>query len=93
MYIGSLLDRMFTDLLYCRLHEETRRVQEEVISDLKGVLLEGFERRNSEQTSSSVTETIRSRLWQICRETLSQTVHQAKQEWKKVHKCVITIHA
>ncbi|XP_057186483.1 centrosomal protein of 152 kDa isoform X2 [Triplophysa rosa] len=66
-----------------RLQEETRRVQEEVLSDLKVVLLEGLERRNSEQTSSSVTGTIRSRLWQICRETLSQTVHQAKQEWKK----------
>lgn len=62
-----------------------RRVQEEVLSDLKEVL----ERRNSEPTSRDATGTIRSRLWQICRETLSQTVNQAKQEWKKV--CVSSL--
>lgn len=73
-----------TVLLYSRLQEETRRVQEEVLSYLKEVLREGLEKRNSEQTRDYVTGTIRSRLWQICSETLSQTVDQAKQEWKKV---------
>nr|XP_055048823.1 centrosomal protein of 152 kDa isoform X1 [Misgurnus anguillicaudatus] len=63
-----------------RLQEETQRVQEEMLADLKEVLREGVERRSVEQIPSS---TIRSRLWQICKETLSRTVNQARQEWKK----------
>ncbi|XP_016307960.1 centrosomal protein of 152 kDa [Sinocyclocheilus anshuiensis] len=67
-----------------RLQEEKQRVLEEVLRDLE-VLQEGVERRESgeEQKLSSAPGTIRSRVWEICRESLSQTVNQAKQEWKK----------
>lgn len=64
---------------------------EEVLNDLKEVLQEGVERRRSgeEQKLSSVPGTIRSRVWEICRESLSQTLNQAKQEWKKVRVCFL----
>ncbi len=59
---------------------------EEVLRDLKELLQEGIERRRSgeEQKLSSAPGTIRSRVWEICRESLSRTLNQAKQEWKKV---------
>lgn len=78
-------------LLFCRLQEERQRVLEEVLSDLKEVLQEGVERRRSgeEQKLSSVSGTIRSRVWEICRESLRQTLNQAKQEWKKVRVCFL----
>ncbi|KAK2867413.1 hypothetical protein Q8A67_025530 [Cirrhinus molitorella] len=68
-----------------RLQEERQQVLEEVLNDLKEVLQEGVERRGSgdEQKLSSAPRTVRSRVWEICRESLSQTVNQAKQEWKK----------
>ncbi|XP_043084683.1 centrosomal protein of 152 kDa [Puntigrus tetrazona] len=68
-----------------RLQEERQRVLKEVFSDLKEVLKEGEERRRSgeEQKLSSAPETIRSRVWEICRDSLSQTLNRAKQEWKK----------
>ncbi|XP_016373258.1 LOW QUALITY PROTEIN: centrosomal protein of 152 kDa-like [Sinocyclocheilus rhinocerous] len=61
------------------------RLQEEMLGDLKEVLQERVESRRSgeEQTLSSAPGTIRSRVWEICRESLSQAVNQAKQEWKK----------
>lgn len=64
---------------------------EEVLEDLKEVLQEGVERRGSpdEHKPSSVPGTVRSRVWEICRESLSQAVNQAKQEWKKVHGCFV----
>lgn len=64
---------------------------EEVLHDLKDLLQEGVERRRSgeEQKLSSVPGTIRSRVWEICRESLSQTLNQAKQEWKKVRVCFL----
>uniref|UniRef100_A0A673IM27 Very long-chain acyl-CoA synthetase-like n=1 Tax=Sinocyclocheilus rhinocerous TaxID=307959 RepID=A0A673IM27_9TELE len=63
----------------------TRRKSEEMLGDLKEVLQERVESRRSgeEQTLSSAPGTIRSRVWEICRESLSQAVNQAKQEWKK----------
>ncbi|XP_051979024.1 centrosomal protein of 152 kDa [Xyrauchen texanus] len=71
-----------------RLLEEMQRGQEEVLADLKEVLQEiheGAERRESQegQKPSNVTGTLRSKLWEICRESLIQAVNQAKQEWKK----------
>ncbi|XDV52723.1 hypothetical protein PO909_021400 [Leuciscus waleckii] len=64
-----------------RLQEERQRVLEEVLEDLK----EGVKRRGSpdEHKLSSVPGTVRSRVWEICRESLTQAVNQAKQEWKK----------
>lgn len=64
---------------------------EEVLVDLKEVLQEGVERRGSpdEHKLSRVPGTIRSRVWEICRESLNQGVNQAKQEWKKVHGCFV----
>uniref|UniRef100_A0A8C2HU84 Centrosomal protein 152 n=1 Tax=Cyprinus carpio TaxID=7962 RepID=A0A8C2HU84_CYPCA len=57
------------------------RLREELLSELKEVLQEEVESRRSgeEQKLSSAPGTIRSRVWEICRESLSQ----AKQEWKK----------
>uniref|UniRef100_A0A8C1NGC6 Centrosomal protein 152 n=1 Tax=Cyprinus carpio TaxID=7962 RepID=A0A8C1NGC6_CYPCA len=57
------------------------RLREEMLSELKQVLQEEVESRRSgeEQKISSAPGTIRSRVWEICRESLSQ----AKQEWKK----------
>ncbi|XP_051548227.1 centrosomal protein of 152 kDa-like isoform X3 [Myxocyprinus asiaticus] len=77
-----------------RLQEEMQRGQEEVLADLKEVLQEvqeGVERRGSQegQKPSNVTGTLRSKLWEICRESLIQTVNQAKQEWKKVCVCLL----
>ncbi|XP_067292600.1 centrosomal protein of 152 kDa isoform X1 [Pseudorasbora parva] len=68
-----------------RLHEERQRVLEEVLEDLKEVLQEGVERRGSpdEHKLSRVPGTVRSRVWEICRESLHQAANQAKQEWKK----------
>ncbi|RXN26207.1 centrosomal protein of 152 kDa [Labeo rohita] len=68
-----------------RLQEERQQVLEEVLNDLKEALQEGVERRGSgdEQKLSSAPGTIRSKVWEICKETLSQTVNQAKQECKK----------
>ncbi|XP_039502831.1 centrosomal protein of 152 kDa isoform X2 [Pimephales promelas] len=64
-----------------RLQEERQRVLE----DLKEVLQEGVKRRGSpdEHEFSGVPGTVRSRVWEICRESLTQAVNQAKQEWKK----------
>uniref|UniRef100_A0A672SLE0 Centrosomal protein 152 n=1 Tax=Sinocyclocheilus grahami TaxID=75366 RepID=A0A672SLE0_SINGR len=61
------------------------RLQEEMLNDLKEVLQERVESRRSgeEQKLSSAPGTIRSRVWEIFRESLSQAVNQAKQEWKK----------
>uniref|UniRef100_A0A8C2KYF2 Centrosomal protein of 152 kDa-like n=1 Tax=Cyprinus carpio TaxID=7962 RepID=A0A8C2KYF2_CYPCA len=68
-----------------RLQQEKQRVLEEVLGDLKEVLQEGVERRESgeELKLSSAPGNIRSRVWEICRESLSRTINQAKQEWKK----------
>ncbi|XP_059391626.1 centrosomal protein of 152 kDa-like isoform X1 [Carassius carassius] len=52
------------------------RLQEEMLSELKEVLQDGVERRRSGEEQKL---TIRSRVWEICRESLSQ----AKQELKK----------
>ncbi|KAK7117828.1 hypothetical protein R3I94_023148 [Phoxinus phoxinus] len=64
-----------------RLQEERQRMLEEVLEDLK----EGVKRRGSpdEHNLSSVPGTVRSRVWEICRESLTQAVNQAKQECKK----------
>lgn len=58
---------------------------EEVLEDLE----EGVKRRGSpdEHKLSSVPGTVRSRVWEICRESLTQ----AKQEWKKVRISHYTI--
>ncbi|XP_048013741.1 centrosomal protein of 152 kDa isoform X2 [Megalobrama amblycephala] len=72
-----------------RLQEERQQVLEEVLEevleDLKEVLQEGVERRGSpdEHKLSHVPGTVRFRVWEICRESLSQAVNQAKQELKK----------
>lgn len=64
---------------------------EEVLEDLKEVLQEGVERRGSpdEHKLSRVPGTVRSRVWEICRESLSQAINQAKQELKKVRGCFV----
>nr|XP_009296420.1 centrosomal protein of 152 kDa isoform X2 [Danio rerio] len=58
-----------------RLQEERQKLLEELLQDLKEALQEGEERRESPED----TETTRSRVWEICRQSLSQ----AKQEWEK----------
>ncbi|XP_051975841.1 centrosomal protein of 152 kDa-like [Xyrauchen texanus] len=81
-----------------RLQEERQRRQEEVLADLKEVLqevLEEVERRGSQelQKPRNVSGTLRSKLWEICRESVIQTVNQAKHEWKKISedklRCVL----
>ncbi|XP_051546188.1 centrosomal protein of 152 kDa-like isoform X2 [Myxocyprinus asiaticus] len=81
-----------------RLQEERQQRQEEVLADLKEVLQEvqeGVERRGSQEVQKprNVSGTLRSKLWEICRESVIQTVNQAKQEWKKISedklRCVL----
>ncbi|XP_056307237.1 centrosomal protein of 152 kDa [Danio aesculapii] len=58
-----------------RLQEERQKLLEELLQGLKEALQEGEERRESPDD----TETTRSRVWEICKQSLSQ----AKQEWEK----------
>lgn len=68
----------FKELLFFRLQEERQKLLEELLQDLKEALQEGEERIDSPDEAG----TIRSRVWEICRQSLSQ----AKQEWEKVSK-------
>ncbi|XP_026095035.1 centrosomal protein of 152 kDa isoform X1 [Carassius auratus] len=65
-----------------------QRVLEEVLRDLKEVLQEAVERRESggELKLSSAPGTIRCRVWEICRESLSQAKQSSEDKLRRVLK-------